>query len=616
MTLPKRIMVLPSAVADMIAAGEVVERPASVVKELIENSLDAGAPNIEVSVAGAGGVLVAVSDDGDGMGPEDALQSLRRHATSKIRSAEDLERIGTLGFRGEALASIAAVSRLSIVTRVRGSDEAVRVLAEGGRVSEPECAAGAPGTTVEVRDLFFNTPARKKFLKSDATELKNISDAVLKTALAHPETGFKLSNEGRQVMNFPPGQTLRDRASQALNCRSPIYWHVSSEGERSLAFAFTSPSDVNGRRDALKLFVNRRPVNDRILFSAVMDGYRGRMPEGRYPLAVLWINLPPGEVDVNVHPAKREVRFAEEGSVFRWVAGNVGRALSASPWAVSGGEWPVDVPEMAGYGGNVPSGEPEGERRGRVAQAVRSYGERNSSATALPLPDFRGGRGYGRNEARLPSAPQYADGAWERPSVPEELHPVFGGLRYLGNFDATYLVFEDGRSRELVLLDQHAAHERLIYEKLLKGSRARNASQKLLVPVVVEFPHPVRDLFEERSRLFEEAGLRAELFGSTALSVMEAPPGLNSQAISEIADEILNSGDDPASKGADARGEDVMARAACRAAVKAGKALLPSEAEELVRLLSGLENPAVCPHGRPVLVRMGVYQIEKLFRRR
>ncbi len=598
----RRVRVLPDEIANRIAAGEVVERPASVVKELVENAVDAGATRVRVRLEGAGKRLIAVEDDGEGMGREDALLALERHATSKIATADDLDTITTLGFRGEALPSIASVSRVRIVTRPPEAPEAAVVRVEGGKVVAVEAAGAPPGTTVEVADLFFNVPARLKFLKGDATELRHCVETVTQLALVHFDVGFELRSQGRVSLVVPSGQSLEERAAQVAGAEAPggLYWARAEAGGRELVLAFAAPHEGRGHRRGLRLFVNGRPVQDRLLVRAVTEGYRGLLEKGRYPVALLWVEIPPDEIDVNVHPAKREVRFRDEGRVFRWVAGFVAESLAGAPWLSRGAVTPAPEPPRR----------PELER---VSEAVAEYAGRVSVGAGgrSPSPPVRRGSGEGAGRPRVGGLPPVAPsqpalwlegGAGQGP---------YDGLRFLGSVEATYLVFQDPDRRGLVILDQHAAHERVLYERFLGQGGARSV-QRLLVPVPVECSPAERAAFEECKEALETLGFGVEPFGDTALAVTEAPADLPAAAVEAVVRDILGAG--PAAL---AEGHDALARrAACAAAVKARSALDASEAEALVRSLAAARHPSHCPHGRPLVIRLGRKELEGMFHRR
>ncbi|MDW7709517.1 MAG: DNA mismatch repair endonuclease MutL [Deferrisomatales bacterium] len=640
-----RIRVLPDEVANRIAAGEVVERPASVVKELVENAVDAGGRRVRVRVEGAGRRAISVEDDGCGMGRDDALLALERHATSKLAAAEDLERIGTLGFRGEALPSIASVSRLRLLTRAEGDPEGTEVRLEGGRLVSVETRGAARGTWVEAEDLFYNVPARRKFLKGDATELRNVVETLTQLSLAHCGVGFELRSGNRVLLALPPDQSLEDRAAEVVGAEAPagLRWAQGEADGWGFTLAFGAPHEGRGHRRGMRLFVNGRPVQDRLLFRALLEGYRGLLETARFPVALLWLRLPPEEVDVNVHPAKREVRFRDESRVFRWVAGRTAQALAEGAWAgpgrrrepgcetvgeeppVGGSGTPPSWGRAAGEGAPPPGRGRDAPAATRVAEALQDYARRAEARGMAPRPpppfgSFRtvsGGAGAGGGS-------RHDDG------VPGEGVPVdagtgagpFRGLRYLGAFDATYLLFEDPGSRELVLLDQHAAHERVLYEALLDDAAGRPGAPKtqtLLLPVTLECSPGELAGWEERRDALAALGFRTEAFGPAAVAVREAPAGLPVEAVEAAVRDLL--GAEAAAWGGvpgfeeGGRREALARRAACAAAVKARACLDPSEVGELLARLETLRHPTHCPHGRPLLVRLTRRQVEGMFHR-
>lgn len=606
------VQVLPAALANQIAAGEVVQRPASAVKELVENAVDAGARRVRVALRGAGLEELVVSDDGEGMARADAVRALERHATSKIRTAQDLDAIHTLGFRGEALPSIAAVSRLRLRTRAVGQEVGTEIRVEGGAVVGVEDVAAPSGTEVCAADLFYNVPARRKFLKSAATELRNTVAVVTQQALVHFDVGFELRTENRSLLTVPPDQSLEERTAELVGAEAPggLFWHRAERDGESLWFAFGAPHEGRGQRQALRLFVNQRPVQDRLLVRAVLEGYRGLLETRRYPVAVLWLTVPPQEVDVNVHPAKHEVRFRDEGGVFRRVAGAVAEALAGSPWlgtratvgplataADAATQRPDVRPMIDSY-------------RERVAGALNAYA---SGAGGVPSIGERGG-GYrtesGRTAALVAPRRQALDFA--------AAASPFGELRYLGSFDATYLVFEGAERRELVLLDQHAAHERILYEALSLGpSRGVPRSQPLLLPVVMECSAEELAGAEALAEVFAALGFVVERFGGNCLQVAAVPTGLGDGPVEPVVRDLLAAADLAELGGALSERLDAAAkRAACAAAVKAKTRLEPSEVAALLGNLEGLRQPTHCPHGRPLLLRMPRSEIESRFHRK
>ncbi|MBI5015647.1 MAG: DNA mismatch repair endonuclease MutL [Deltaproteobacteria bacterium] len=612
----RRVRVLPDEVANQIAAGEVVERPASVVKELVENAVDAGASRVRVRVEGAGREALVVEDDGSGMGRDDALLAFERHATSKIASADDLERIATLGFRGEALPSIASVSRFTLTTRAGRDTEGTRVRIEGGRLVSVDVAGAPRGTTAEVRDLFFNVPARRKFLKTDATELRNVVETLAGLALVHDGVGFELRSSGRLLLAVAPALGLEERVGELLGPEAPggFSWFRTEADGRRLALALAAPHEGRSHARGVRLFVNGRPVQDRLLFRALVEGYRGLLGSRRYPLALLWLELPADQVDVNVHPAKREVRLRDEGRTFRWVAGSVAEALARGPGPKPGEVHPSEVPGPGTDDVSALSG-PAVDATRRVAEALEVYASRaDPTAEALAR-----ARGFAPRPAVLPLGPART----ERGEVPGSagsgpaVGGVFAGLRYLGAFDATYLLFEDPDGPELVLVDQHAAHERILYEALLgEDSAGAPRWQPLLFPVTLECTAGELAALEERRAPLESLGFRVEHFGGRSVAVTEAPAGLPPAAVEAVVRDLLGAEDlVGAGAGPADRRHAAAARAACSGAVKARSALLASEASELLARLGRLRHPTHCPHGRPLFVRMTREELERMFHR-
>ncbi len=549
-----RIRVLAPEVADAIAAGEVVERPASVVKELIENALDAGASRISIEMRGAGRTLIRVADDGHGMTADELPLAFLRHATSKVSSLEDLAAIATLGFRGEALASIAAVSEVE----ARSGGGLVRL--RGGELLERAAAPPAPGTVVEVRDLFANTPARLRFLKTDATETAAAAQLVRSYALLHPHVRFQLAVEGRTVV-ATAGDGDRRRVVGAVHGSEVGHAMMAVEGE-SISGLVSEPRVSRGSRDAIVLAVNSRPIVSRSLLYALEEAYLGSLERGRYPVAVLDLKIDPSEVDVNVHPAKREVRFHDERAAFALVQRAVRAALSgARPFPL-----PVNAPAL-----RVQAARP----------ALRQLTLREAPAS-------------------LPSRPA----ALALPS------PA-GLLRPLGQALAGYLVAEgpDG----IVLVDMHAAHERILYNRFLARLRgASPQSQALLVPLVVEVEPAQQAAAADCSAALRGLGFEVEDFGPHALRVAAAPVETAPDRIRETLLELL---DTLAGGRVDDRLERAAASVACHSAVRFGDQLDPAEQRRLLEELEREPDAATCPHGRPTRLELSEQELRRHFRR-
>ncbi len=574
-----KIIRLPESWAARIAAGEVVERPASVVKELVENSLDAGAREISVWIEASGISLIRVGDDGEGISAEDLPLAVERHATSKLKNEEELWRIGTLGFRGEALPSIGSVSKLAIVSRSRGASTGHRLAVEGGTRGDPAPAGCSVGTTVEVRDLFYNTPARRKFLKAPATELSRVCDVINHTALAYPQVHFRLYHESKMLCDYPSGAAPQERLEQVFGKEiasgmAPFCW---VKGRVKLGgFLSKAPASFSTSR-YLFTYVNRRFVRDRVLNHGILQGYETLLMKGRYPAAVLYLEIPYEDVDVNVHPAKHEVRFRRQAEVHDAVADGVREALRQEakapyqPFAASSAESVGEVREAgAAYGfdflgGDIPSLVP---------------------AEAAPLEDAsRLNRGF------------------------------FSSLEIMGQALGCYLICASPRG--LVLIDQHAAHERTAFEKMrrrLAGGELER--QELLVPQVLELPVGEAELLEQHLNVLDRFGFGVEKFGRSGYTIRTVPALLPAgdyrDALRRMIAEVAEVGQsEELREGL----EDRLATIACHSVIRANRKL---EKEEIRALLSDLDRcdfATQCPHGRPVLIEFTEQQLERMFKR-
>ncbi len=588
--MPSRIQVLPEEVANQIAAGEVVERPASVAKELVENSLDAGATRVEVEIEEAGRRLLRVSDDGLGMGPEDLRLALRRHATSKLKAASDLWAIASFGFRGEALPSIASVSRFKIASRERGSQAAYELMVQGGGEGSLEEAALSQGTRVEVRDLFFNTPARLKFLKNPSTEVSRIQLDLLKLALAHPTLSLRLRVDGKLNMDFPRARDLEERAGQALGMsflKDALHLAHAESGLAVQGWA-GRPSLSRSNRSGQFLFINRRAVEHRLFSFTLAQAYGSLIPHGRHASALVFLDLPEGEVDVNVHPAKREVRFKDE----RAVLDAIRHAVSASL---------ANAQLMAGY--------------------------------VLPLrPEFSGDRPLGSGQAQAPMAAWGGELPMEslasapaRHQEPSGWMPAPGPAAIperpswpvaLSQLHRSYLLCQDEQG--LVVVDQHAAHERVLYEGFCKSLESGQVkSQQLLLPQKLSLGPSQAARLRQWMPALAGMGLELSDLGEGIFYLQSIPSFLKKVQVTlllqELLDELAEELDqDPL--GAFRR--EVAAQLACRAAVKAGDAMGLDEMNRLMSDLSRCEIPWSCPHGRPPFVRLPLSELEKYFERR
>jgi DNA mismatch repair protein MutL len=585
------IRVLPEDVASQIAAGEVVERPASVVKELVENAIDAGASAIQVEVRAGGKRFVRVVDDGCGVPEGDVELAFHRHATSKLTTAEDLERITTLGFRGEALASIAAVSRMAFATRAADETLGSLLRLEGGEILTRRQVGRPPGTAVTVENLFFNVPARRKFLRTERTERRHVDRWVTRYAMAYPDLRFALSHDGRSALQSPGSGELRDVLAAVYGAEigekalSVVPEGGGEESDIRVSGLVGPPSAHWANRTYITVFVNGRWVKDSSLTYAITQAYHRLLPSGRHPLAVVMIDLPPSDVDVNVHPTKAEVRFRDSNAVFRALQRAVRRTLlERSP-----------IPEARrGLGGRDgmdrtwPRTEPlDGERRGRW-ERLTSLGRREEPVDRQL-----------RFDAGVPAT-------GEGQSIPP--------LRVIGQLGATYIVAEGPQG--MVLLDQHAAHERVLFEQLLAQREQENvASQTLLEPALVELGPEAADLLEEQSEALARLGFEFEPFGGSTMMVRALPTVIAEDEPRRVLEDVaaaLLAGDEPL----DVPVEEAVARQVCKqAAVKAGQVLDHAEMEALIRALEQCESPRTCPHGRPTMIRLSVEHLAREFGR-
>jgi DNA mismatch repair protein MutL len=619
------VRLLPEIVANQIAAGEVVERPASVVKELVENALDAGATRITVEIQAGGRSLIRVADNGSGMNRDDALLCLERHATSKIQVAEDLASIDTMGFRGEAIPSIASVSRMALTTLASGNDtgEGTRIDIHAGKIRAVESAGHAGGTTIEVRSLFYNLPARRKFLRTPETERSHIQHFLTLAALANPAVGFVFTSDQRKVWELPPCRVddspashitaVRERMA-ALHGEGISLLNVDSSGDYRVAKAIPDDPGVDMQWDGQTtvrtwgligapgvsrstranqhLFVNRRPIENRSLNRALIEGYHTALMKGQYPLCCLFIEIDPGEVDVNIHPAKREVKFHHERDVRRLLTQAVQETLLAfhsqkpKPTLIPVDEavdvMPIStvaIPVQAELGDQSPTA---------VLDQAQPGPPQNESVRATPLPAPAG--------APVPLL-----------HVPLRLVGVVGKL---------YVVLESDKG--LVLLDQHAAHERVLYEQMLRRmeSEGSAASQKLLLPETVELPPREARFLSGTMGSLNRLGVGLSEFGERTFLLDALPPFVKTansrKFILELVDKLQAAGE-----GVNALrlGEDVIIKTVCRHAVKANDALREEELQNLVDDLRRCEMPYTCPHGRPTIIEMNYLELEKKFGR-
>ena len=581
------IQILPDEVASQIAAGEVVERPASVVKELLENSLDAGASHITITVEEAGKRLIEVADNGAGIPADELNLAVTRHATSKLSSAEDLFRIETLGFRGEALASIGSVAHLSITSRPREAEMGVKLRVDGGTPGSNQPIGAPAGTVIQVEDLFYNVPARLKFLKSDRTERRQIDTLVTRYALAYPQVRFQLRQEGRAVLQTSGNG---DRREVLANFHGPEIARqmieVLAQDDHLSITGFTSPTSITrSNRSEIVFFINGRPVQDVALTTALVRAYHTMLMVGRYPISVLFLEMPPEMVDVNVHPTKAEVRFRDRDQVFRSVGQAVRRAMLAH----------TPVPEV-----------------NQFQQRVRwspTWGVDHSSQEVDPAWGMSSPKEGQPSEAvagsEVPSAESRQD------ALPEVNVPL---LRLVGQIALAFLVAEgpDG----LYLIDQHAAHERVLFEKFMGQKQEKIASQSLLEPATVEFPPASARLLEEQLDIILKLGFQVESFGRGTFLVRAIPAllaELDPAAALRVLVEDFEEDETPLAAEIE---EKIVARVCKRAAVKAGQVLSPDEQLALLRDLEACQSPRTCPHGRPTMIHLSVDLLERQFGRK
>jgi DNA mismatch repair protein MutL len=671
------IRLLPAAVIDQIAAGEVIERPASVVKELVDNAIDAGAKVISVETTGGGRHLIRVVDDGHGMSPTDAVKALERHATSKLRELDDLWTLTTMGFRGEALSAIASVSRFTLTSRRESDLAATRVVIEGGRSVEVSEVGAPVGTTIEVADLLWNVPARLKFLKSEATEATHVTELVARIAMAYPELHLRLRHNGRTALESPPDRDGFARAQALLGARiaARMVTAAGEEGGIRVRCFLGAPELAQTTARGVQLFVGRRPVRDRGLLHALAMGYGELVPRGRYPVAVVLVDVPNGAVDVNVHPQKSEVRFSEPSAVYAAVRHVVQAGVARAPWRDEiGGAGPVVMTAIASvapprlpfeqmasassqtYAAQLKdarerewlresaqarlgmdldgprawvSSVKDRVRSGRAAEAEHT--SRGLTATRASRSDLQTTMPDGvaaiSAELRRIALAESLEDAQAAPqdeaqlahgSAPLAVPGFFTSLRYLGQLDLTYLVCEaDG---ELVLIDQHIAHERVELARLKDQDEGRSVgTQRMLFPTTLEVRKGLVALATSLAPLLAQVGFEVEAFGATTLALKSVPGGIRHGDPAEVLRDLLEHwADDGAPTEAERRSQQLdklLAEIACHSVVRAGDRLSASEAEALLRTMDGADFSTRGPHGRPVLLRLPLAEIARRFGR-
>ncbi|HEV2348489.1 MAG TPA: DNA mismatch repair endonuclease MutL [Terriglobia bacterium] len=641
------IHILPEAVANKIAAGEVVERPASVVKELLENSLDAGAQRVEINLEAGGKRLVRVVDDGSGMSKDDSLLAFERHATSKIRSAEDLFEVSTLGFRGEALPSIAAVSRLALDTRHASEAAGTHLEIAGGKLRDVKEQAWVGGTRIEVRDLFFNTPARRKFLKSESTELGHIATLVTHYALAHPEKSFRLTSLVNEILNVSPVATSRERIYQVMGAQlleqlvdiAPLERRVppvaptggpdEPEEEPAVvrASGFVSRPEVQKlNRNNIYFFVNRRLVRDRLILHAITQAYRNILPGNVFPVALIFLDIPASQVDVNVHPSKTEVRFRNSSFIHDFVRDAIRQGLIAAqpvaafplPKGAAASKRDEDEaeiqeklsdepPKMLTAEMPIPANfdSPSAVWAQFHLSAPRpqpTTGNLPLSEAAVDLYDFPGSE---TPLAELPQAPAAGTGPSE---FPADLTP-------LGQVQESFIVATNASG--LWIIDQHVAHERVLFEHHLRMRREKRVEgQRLLMPIVVELKPEQQATFQDIAAEMGDNGFEVEPFGQRTVAIKTAPADIRADDVDRLLLEILDGvGREAREISLESLRLKIAASVSCHAAVKINMSLDRNKMQWLLRELAKTDCPMTCPHGRPIVLRYGLREIQKAFKR-
>jgi DNA mismatch repair protein MutL len=642
-----RIRILPEAIANRIAAGEVVERPASVVKELLENALDAGARSVRIEVESGGKRMIRVVDDGSGMSHDDALLAFERHATSKLRTSDDLLSIATLGFRGEALPSIASVARLLLETSIGGEEQGTRVEFAGGKLVGVKPAGLPAGTSVSVADLFYCVPARRKFLKSDTTELGHVASLVTHYALANPDKQFALKTPTQEIVNAPPVATLAERVYQLFGRQAleemieiapvsaPIRAAITEPdlddggraGELTVRGFVSRPEVQRANRNGIYIFVNRRLVRDRLLLHAIHEAYRNILPSDAFPMTLLFVDLPCDEVDVNVHPAKIEVRFRHSQCVHDFARDAIRQALSkARPIA----SFAVPARPTAPASGGQPG----------VAAAVAPAPMAPPRAV-LPLSDAYPGASEGFALTEAPVQPETQRFAFEAPGavspmgVGEQIEAhsgeaaqapaqymeapasatCLGELRPLGQVNASFIVAVN--SEGLWIIDQHVAHERVLFEQHLRSRReGALTGQRLLVPIVVDLTPRQRAILEQISEELSANGFDVTPMGPQSVAIQATPAGVPNSDAERLVAEILDGIErEHQAISIDSLQSQIAASTACHAAIKVNMPLDQTKMEWLLGELAKTESPMSCPHGRPVILRYSLREIERAFKR-
>ncbi len=604
-----KIRILSDNLVSKIAAGEIVERPASVVKELVENSIDAGSKSIRIELASGGKKLVQISDDGEGMSRDEALLSLERHATSKIRETSDLFSVKSLGFRGEALPSIASVSRFKLTTKTAEDMIGTEITIEGGKVKKVEEAGCPAGTTIEVKRLFYNTPARLKFMRKIETELSNVLDIIQREAMSRPNIAFEVVSEGRTILGLPRRDSLSERLDDIFPNTDLQKIHAEADGVKVSGF-MSSPLDTRSTTHKLFTYINMRPVRDKFLTRIVIDAYGKMLEKRKFPQGALFLEMPAQEVDVNVHPTKNEVRFRNQRHIADLIKKAIHEMLREAPWIKS--------------------------YKDRVHNSISEYIERSDVQANYERPHSfnRVGRSFAEEVSDV------AKRAGDIPLVIEDkpaglhgdpLHDLsedqkreglfgqrgfYSSLKIIGQIRELYIVCASANA--MVLVDQHAAHERINYEKLKAAYLEKRGPQvqELLMPEVIEFPPYESSLVERHIKDFELLGLSIEGFGNNSFLVRSVPALLknvdSAALVKDVISEIAGGGKEESISD---KIDLVIATMACHSSIRASFDLSREEMKALLQELDQMEFPHSCPHGRPVAQELTYYEIEKMFKR-
>lgn len=648
-----KIRVLPDNLANQIAAGEVVERPASVIKELVENSIDAGASQIVVDIELGGRRLMRVSDNGEGMLRDDAILAFERHATSKIRTLEDLAAIGTLGFRGEALASIASVAKVELVTKIEDEIAATRVVIEGGRLIDVTDAARDRGTTIAVRDLFFNTPARRKFMRSEATENYHLTSIVTHYALAHPEIAFTLTTNGREVIRVSRSRDLRERSFQIFGSgliESLLPVAGGRDHVAKVSGFVSAPRERRTNRDSQYFFVNQRFVRDKTIAGGLLEGFRSVLPHGVYPVAFLFLEVPNDEIDVNVHPAKTEIRFRRNEAIKDVIAEAIRNALANAGIQVTVAEQQITPTSV------VSSIEPGGDRdqtpppviqpsidlqpidtQANQTQIVESETIAATAHEAVPERTetysdsaqlfeenfariFEGVAESRRDETNEILPAEYlslppVDSAEKLVKKAEVEDVRAGKIRPLAQLHESFIIAVDDEG--LLLVDQHVAHERILFDKFRKKEVDRSIeSQNLLLPETLDLSPAQAEVYTKVEQDLEELGFGIMRLSGRTIAIKSVPTDLPVSETRNLLREILENTE--IEKRGDAKAtlrDEIAASLACKAAVKINMSLTPEKMAWMIENLLTTSSPTTCPHGRPVILRLSMKDIERGFHR-